>query len=64
MVPPSVVLTITTLIVKGALLASVVVEGNPTGQFLVTVTNLNIQLPQSAGSSSRKAALASRRPSG
>jgi len=48
MVPPSVVLTITTPIIKGALLASVIVADNPTGLFLVTVTNLNIQLRQSA----------------
>ncbi len=48
MVPPSVVPTMTTLITKGALLASVVAVGNPTGEFLVTVTDLNIQLPQSA----------------
>lgn len=48
MVPPSVVPSVTTLITKGALIASVVLPGNPTGQFLVTVTGLNIQLPQSA----------------
>ncbi len=48
MLTPSKTHTGTILVTKGALLASVVVEGNPTGQFLVTVTNLNIQLPQSA----------------
>ena len=33
---------------KGALLTSIVLPGNPTGAFTVTVTNLNIQLPNSA----------------
>ncbi len=50
MIPPSVVPTITTLIEKGPLIASVVIPGQlfGTGAFMVTVTGLNIQLPQSA----------------
>jgi len=48
MLTPNKTPTVATLITKGALLASVVVVGNPTGAFLVTVTNLNIQLAQSA----------------
>ncbi len=47
MVVPSSAPPITTLIDKGALLTSIVVAGNPTGAFLVTVTGLNFQ----AGSS-------------
>jgi hypothetical protein len=48
MLTPSKTPNVTTLVTKGALLASVVVAGNPTGAYLVTVTNLNIQLPQSS----------------
>ncbi len=48
MVPPSVVPSVTSVIQKGILLASITVVGNPTGAFLVTVTALNIQLPQTA----------------
>jgi hypothetical protein len=47
MVTPSQAPSVTTLIDKGALLTSIVVAGNPTGAFLVTVTGLNVQ----AGSS-------------
>jgi hypothetical protein len=48
MVTPSVVPTVTTLIDKGALLTSIVVAGNPTGAFLVTVTGLNVQVGSAA----------------
>jgi MYXO-CTERM domain-containing protein len=44
MVPPSVTLTLTAFIDKGPVVASIVVAGNPTGAFLVTVTGLNIQV--------------------
>ncbi len=48
MVFPSSVPTFSTLIQKGALLASVVLPANPSGTFMVTVTGLEIQIPQSA----------------
>ncbi len=48
MVFPSAVPTFSTLIQKGALLASVVLPANPTGTFMVTVSGLDIHVPQSA----------------
>ena len=48
MVPPSVTLTVTTPIDKGPIVASIVVPGNPTGAFLVTVTGLNVQVGSAA----------------
>ena len=48
MVTPSVVPTVTAIIDKGALLTSIVVAGNPTGAFLVTVTGLNVQVGSAA----------------
>ncbi len=48
MVTPSVVPTVTATIDKGALLTSIVVAGNPTGAFLVTVTGLNVQVGSAA----------------
>ena len=47
MVPPSIVPS-STVFDKGSLLASIVLPANPTGAFMVTVTGLNIQIPQSA----------------
>ena len=51
MVPPSVVPTVTSTIVKGSLLTSIVLPGqpfSPSGAFVVTVTGLSIGLPNSA----------------
>ena len=48
MVFPSAVPTFSTLIEKGALLASIALPANPTGTLMVTVTGLDIQVPQSA----------------
>lgn len=47
MVTPSQVPSITTLVDKGALLSSIVVAGNPTGAYLVTVTGLNVAVGSS-----------------
>ena len=42
MLTPSTTPTVTTLVTKGALLASVVLTGQPTGTFIVQATGLNI----------------------
>ena len=48
MIVPSSAPSVTTLIDKGALLTSIVVAGNPTGAFLVTVTGLNVEVGSAA----------------
>jgi len=48
MLTPSKTPTVTTLVTKGALLASVVLPGLPTGANMVTVSNLNIGVGASA----------------
>lgn len=51
MVPPGVVPTVTSTIVKGSLLTSIVLPGqpfSPSGAFVVSVTGLSIGLPNSA----------------